>query len=418
MKVALVGVSSVGYHSLALGYLRAYAQSVPSLEGKALFQTLELDVSVDPWWIAYRIAALDPDVVGFSVTCWNAGHVYDACRVLKQARPDAFIVLGGPEVGPIAAEVIEAQPAVDAVVSGEGEITFSEILLALAQGHEVTGVPGVTTRSGGTVVRGEDRPLIEDLDEIPSPYLSGVMQPTNGYSYLETYRGCPCRCAYCFEGKGYGGVRKRSYEKVAEEIEFVATAPGVASFSFIDPVFNLNARHLSRLCEILEPYARRGTRLHTIEVNVEKIGPAEAAALVRAGVESVETGPQTTGKAALRICNRSFDEAKFAAGVRALQSAGIRVECDLIMGLPGDTVDTVLDSLRFVLSLGQWKVQVSTLHVLPGTEFWASAENLGLRFNSEPPHEVIQTSSIAFADLRRLEEMAAAAARAHLAVLS
>lgn len=404
LRTVLVGLSSPGYQSLALGYIRAYAQSDERLKGRVAFQTLDLTVEVDPWWIAYRVLPLDPDVVGVSVTCWNARQVFDLCRILRAASPHTRIVLGGPEVGPVAEETLEAHAEVDMIVRGEGEVTFSELLYALTRGRDVSRVEGVTTRRpDGFVVSAPDRALIADLDSVPSPYLTGVMSPLDGGAYLETYRGCPHRCGYCFEGKGYGRVRSFSRERVEAEIETLAGSHGVSSFSFIDPVFNLTPDRLEWLSAALAPHAARGLRLHTVEVDIERVDDEAAALLKRAGVGSVETGPQSVGTAALSECRRSFDPGRFSAGVAALRGAGISVECDLIVGLPNDSIVDFFDGIRFCLALDPGKVQTSTLHVLPGTDLWIRAAELGLVFDAEPPHEIIATPLISYVDLRRAE---------------
>ncbi|MGB4594211.1 MAG: radical SAM protein [Coriobacteriia bacterium] len=404
LKVVLVGLNSPGYQSLALGFVRAYAQADDRLRGRVGFQTLDLEIGIDPWWVAYRVLALEPDVLGVSITCWNARAAYDLCRVVKQASPGTRIVLGGPEVSPIAEDVLAAHPQIDAVVRGEGEQTFSDLLHAYARRREPGRVDGVTARDvNGAIVSAPDRALIADLDSIPSPYLAGIMAPVEGGAYIETYRGCPHRCGYCFEGKGYGRVRQFSRERVESEIAAVTGTPGVTSFSFIDPVFNLTDERLVWLSGVLEPYAARGLRLHTVEVDIERIDDAAAKLLVKAGVGSVETGPQSIGDRALETCRRSFDRDRFAAGVEALKRHGIQVECDLIVGLPGDTAADFFAGLGFCLGLDPGKVQTSTLHVLPGTDLWNRAAELGLAYDPEPPHEIIATDTIGYVDLRRAE---------------
>lgn len=403
LKVALVAMNQPGYQSLALGFLRAYAEADSKVAGKAAFQTLDLTSDLDAWWVAYRVAGLDPEVVGFSVTCWNARKVYEACRVIRGAMPRVTIVLGGPEVGPIAEEVLAQQPAVDAVVRGEGEATFAELLQVIAAKKRLWMVEGVTARDGARVVSAPDRELIENLDEIPSPYLAGLLYPVDGGAYLETYRGCPFNCGYCFEGKGYRKIRHFSRERVAAEVELVANTPGMTQFSFIDPVFNLTDERLAWLAELMRPHAARGVRLHTIEVDIERIDDTAVELLASAGVASVETGPQSVGAQALELCHRRFDAAKFADGVRRLKAAGITVECDLIIGLPCDDAFHFLQGLRFVAELDPGIIQSSTLHVLPGTMLWDRAAEIGLEFDREPPHEVVATASTTFQDMRRAE---------------
>ncbi|TLM80364.1 MAG: B12-binding domain-containing radical SAM protein, partial [Actinobacteria bacterium] len=373
------------------------------------------------WWVAYRLAALEPDVVGISVTCWNARAAYELVRVLGAALPDARVVLGGPEAGPIAEDVLRAHPHAHAVVRGEGEVTFAELLAAYADAapaapaHEVAGVTARTP--DGAVRAAPDREPVADLDTLPSPYLTGVMPPLDGATYLETYRGCPHACAYCFEGHGSTRVRSHSDERVRAEIGLVASAQGVRSFSFIDPVFNLTDSRLRTLADTLAPHAVRGVRLHTVEVDVERIGPEQAALLARAGVASVETGPQTTGAAALAACGRPFDPDAFQAGVEALRAEGIATECDLIFGLPGDTPGDMVASMEWALGVHPWRIQCSTLRVLPGTVLWDRAPELGLAFDPEPPHEVVTTAEAGFADLRRIELMGAVLADEHAAAL-
>lgn len=408
LHVALVALNEPGHQSLALGYLRAYAESRERLRNKVAFQTLDLTTEMNPWWVTYRLLRISADIVGFSVLCWNATAIYETCRLLRSAQPNVVIVLGGPEVGPQAEEVLAANPAVDVIVRDEGEETFAELLLTIATGKRLWMCKGVTARNGDEIVSAPDRPPIADLDTIPSPYAAGILQPLETNSYIETYRGCPHRCAYCFEAKGVSGIRSFSKERIESDIDLVAASPGVRSLSFIDSVFNLTKERLSWLTSVLEPHASREIRLHTIEVDIERIGAEEAELLRRAGVESVETGPQTIGETALEMSNRAFDPKRFVAGVQALKDAGIRVECDLIIGLPGDDAFDVLGGLRWLVDLDPGIVQSSTLRVLPGTDLSSRADDIGLAFASEPDHAVVQTADISFANIRRLEVMSAA----------
>ncbi|TLM98053.1 MAG: B12-binding domain-containing radical SAM protein [Actinobacteria bacterium] len=410
LGICIAAVNAPGYRSLAAGYLRAALTLDPRL-GDVRVASIDTDTGTDAWWTAFRLLELDPapDVVAMPVYCWSARHVYEAARVLKRARPQVTIVLGGPEVGPQAREVLESHPYVDAVVRGEGERALPELVWALSRGGDPGAVPGVTARVEGAIVAGPDAEPIDGLDTIASPFAAGATIATDGSAYIETYRGCPHRCAYCYEGKGSTRIRSFGWDRIAGDIEAVASTPGMRSFSFIDPVFNLTNDRLERLSDLLAPWAARGVRLHTIEVDVERVDDDAAALLARAGVASVETGPQTVGAAALATCSRSLDAEKFRAGIAACKRHGISVECDLIIGLPGDTESDVLAGLDFVTSCDPGIVQVSTLHVLPGTALWQRADELGIAFDPEPPHELISTPTIGFADLRRLEALGRAA---------
>jgi coproporphyrinogen III oxidase-like Fe-S oxidoreductase len=119
--------------------------------------------------------------------------------------------------------------------------------------------------------------------------------------------------------------------------------------------------------------------------------------------------------AALETCKRPFDAGRFASGVEALRRVGISVECDLIVGLPGDDVYDFLAGLRFALGLDPGIVQSSTLHVLPGTDLWERAAELGLNHDPQPPHYVMATPDISYRDLRRAEVLAASLQKAYRA---
>jgi len=395
--VALVGISQPGYQCMANAYLREALKADTRLPSLAI-GTLEFDTSVDAWWIVYQIlsAQYAPDIVGFSVYCWNARTVYETVRILAKARPDLHIILGGPEVGPIADEIAERLPQVAYIARGEGERVICDVIEALARDGSAKRLAYLPTRDP-----------IEDLDALPQIYSEAHPPPTDGSAYVETYRGCPHQCAYCYESKGISRVRSFSWERIAADVERVAATPGMRSFSFIDSAFNLTDERLRRLSDLMAPFAARGMRLHTVEVDIERIDDEAAGLLARAGVASVETGPQTVGEAALATCKRSFNREAYLRGVEACKRAGIRVEADLIIGLPGDTVETVLESMRFVIEEADPGVlQASTLHVLPGTLLWDEAEELGLEFDTEPPHAVIQTRDISYTDLRNLEVFA------------
>lgn len=415
LKVALVDLSTPGHNSLALGYVRAYAEADPRLAGKAGFVTLDLTLDVDPWWVAYRLVRLEPDVVGFSVKCWNAEAVRDVCSLVKRALPHVHVVVGGPEVSTVAHEFLEANPDVDCVVRGEGEETFAALLDELMRGGRLRYVEGVTSRHEGRVVSAPDRPLIRDLDSIPSPYLTGVLDPASRQTYIETYRGCPRSCAYCYEGKGYERIRRFSDERVAAEIELVASSPLVRTMTFIDPVFNLTRDRLAWLSGLLRPWAQRGLTLHTVEVDIERVDAQEARLLREAGVVSVETGPQSVNPDTLERCNRGFDPVRFAAGVAACKAEGIGVECDVIIGLPGDAPADIADALQHLIALDPGKIQLSTLHVLPGTALWERADEYGLVHAGRAPHEVVATREMDFVTLRRVEGYASAVADVYAA---
>ncbi|HEX9079280.1 MAG TPA: cobalamin-dependent protein, partial [Desulfuromonadaceae bacterium] len=157
---------------------------------------------------ARAILADDPDLVGFSVQCTTFPAVIAIARRLKELKPGLRIVAGGHHVSFVAEAAIERFPWLDAVVRGEGELTFRELADAYAAGGDGDGVAGVTWRRGGVAARNPERELIADLDSLPLPDYT-LAPPLDDYrlacgiprsiAILEVGRGCPHRCIYCSE---------------------------------------------------------------------------------------------------------------------------------------------------------------------------------------------------------------------------
>jgi radical SAM superfamily enzyme YgiQ (UPF0313 family) len=407
LRVMLCAFNVHGYHSLALGYLKSYALRDPLLRDNADIEIIDFSAEANnPRQVLYYLARMRPDVVGFSCYCWGMNHIVEVCAQLRSVLPKATVILGGPEAAPIGEAWLMRLPGVDAVIKGEGEATFADLLDALVKQRNLREVAGLVFREGDHLCLTPPRPLIEDLNEIPSPYLTGVLPPREGVTYLETFRGCPFRCAYCYEGKNFPKLRYFSPERTRAEVEWLAASGLVHEFSFVDSVFNLRPNKTAELAEIIATAGRGRCRLHTIEVVAETITEKTIAALKQAGVSSVEMGPQTVNPDTLKNVHRFHNPERFGKALKLLREAGIRSLCDLIVGLPGDDFFKVLNSARTVFAHRPDRVVFSILHVLPGTVLWEQGgEKFGLSFDPRPPHIALGCRSFPFEELVRAEVM-------------
>lgn len=417
LTAVFVGISGPGYASLANAYLSAALSAERRINADLRIANIDTTTAQDAWWIAYRILELEhkPDFILIPCYCWNMQHVGAIAEILSTELPDSVLILGGPEVSPIPQETLEQIPFAKFVISGEGEKSVPALIYSLWRGGDPSTLPGVSMRAEGQIRLGPTPEVIENPDSIPRPYFEQNPPATDGSAYIESFRGCPHSCAYCFEGKGISKIRSFSKERIAKEIATIANTPGMKSFSFIDSVFNLTRSRLEMMVELLEPYAKQGIRLHTIEVDMERIDDEEAALLARAGVASVETGPQTTCPVALELSQRSFNPEKYLRGLEACKRHNIRVDADFIIGLPGDTHSSVIKSFEFAVKADPEVIQSSTLHVLPGTTLMQRAEELGLNFEAAAPHQIISTKTLSYSEIRRLEVFGLALGKLHRA---
>lgn len=387
MKICLATRHADAFFSpLALLYLKAYLVSRCGYCAGDV-SIVECAATADGAAIAEAVLATDPDVVGLSCYVWNIAALTAACRVIKARRPGVRLVLGGPEVGPIAASVLRANPAVDAVVRSEGERPFAEIVGAWSAGRAIDEVPGISFRRDPEIAETGDAPILRDLNELPSPHLSLPFDLAGRIVCLETQRGCVFRCNFCFYNKDLS-IRNRRFdlERVAQELRFWLERDPHEIY-LMDPIFNLDAARAKAICRVIAAHNHRAIPIHA-EIWAEFVDEELAALMRDAHFHFLEVGLQSTDDTALATVERRLRLQRFLDGVRLLNQYGLKWELQLIFGLPGETRASFRKSLSFASSLDPHELAVYPLMVLPGTELWRKADGLRLAFDGEPPYRV------------------------------
>lgn len=391
---------------LGIGSLKAYAESVltPDISivlGPHALVNYGGDHALVEW-----ILSEQPDVVGFSCYVWNVERSLDMARRVKARRPQVRILVGGPEVTP-ENDFLKEAGGFDWGVVGEGEETFAAILSILRSGHgAVESLPGLLYPASGGWHATIPRPVMKTLDSIPSPYLSGALPPSHaGSILLETVRGCPNRCTYCYYHKRFPHVRSFSADRLRKELHWAAHR-AVSEIYFVDPCFT-RRKDLVALLGIIEEARRIHGFTFQSEGTAEDVTPDLAALLARAGMTQMEVGLQTVNPKALARIRRRFDPKRFMAGVRALRAAGVRVMVDIMVALPEDSLEDVKRSIDFVVENDLFDdLSVYTLCLLPGTELRRQAAALGIVFHPKPPYHVLRTPRMSSQDIRRAYEYA------------
>lgn len=381
---------------LALMYLKASvaARGCCAADDIAL---LEFGHDATAAAIANALVEARPDVLGLSCYVWNITTTMAAADLVKKRLPGVRIVLGGPEVGPVAGDVLGAQPYVDVVVNSEGEVPFADIVEAWQSGQPLHGVHGICFRDEGTIVRTGAAPL-ERLDDYPSPHLERYLDYTGRAVCIETQRGCVFKCNFCFYNKDYS-LRNRRFalDRVKEELLSVLDQD-VDEIYLMDPVFNLNAARAKEICRFIAANNPRRTPIHS-EIWAEFVDDEMARLMSEAGFTTLEVGLQTTDPTALATAERRLRVERFNEGIGHLRRHHLSFELQLIYGLPGETRATFRDSLNYAISLDPPVLSVFRLMVLPGTELWRKAAALKLTFDPEPPYHARSHLSMSEADL-------------------
>ena len=256
-------------------------------------QNLEFTQSDSPEEIARRVLQGEPGVVGLSCYVWNIKTLMAASRHIKRLRPEVRIVLGGPEVGPVARSVLEHNPSVDCVVKSEGELAFNEIVRAWSGGSDLAAVKGICFRRESDVLDTGGATTLHDLNHLASPLQMLEGDPKGRIICIETQRGCVFRCNFCFYNKDLS-IRNRRFDldRVKQEIAFWLQQD-ISQIYLMDPIFNLNAARAKEICRFVAEHNRKRIEFHT-EVWAEFIDEEMARLMHAANFRFLEVGLQTT----------------------------------------------------------------------------------------------------------------------------
>jgi radical SAM superfamily enzyme YgiQ (UPF0313 family) len=391
---------------LAAGYLKYYAQYVHRVPADIEILPPSLADRAGDAAILRAIIERQPDIVGFSCYVWNAERSLWLAQRIKELRPQTRIVVGGPEATSDNAWFLN-HPAVDWAVLGEGEETFAELLATLADFPRLLSHPAEAPDIPGTWNRhrsrfGPPRPQLRSLDAVGRVYLDGMIDPRwHNTLLLESIRGCIFHCSFCFYPKSFDRLTYMSREVILENLR-LAERCGVAEVFLLDPTLN-QRRDFEDFLHTLREGNPRGRFTYSGELRAEGIRPELAQLMRSAGFVEVELGLQSVGRTAQDLMHRRVNLPAFERGVQALMDAGIHVRVDLIIGLPGDTAETVRKGIAYLTSSGLYhEPQVFRLSVLPGTEFRRRSTELGLEFQPRPPYHVLSTPTLKAEEIQQL----------------
>ena len=345
---------------------------------------LDLCFERDPVKATMRAAVeFAPDVAGVSVRNIDNSdaialrHYTPEAKsiflALRQAAPSATIIAGGAAFG-VAPEALFRDFGVDYAVAGDGERASVALVDAIARGNAVEGIPGIVRLVADRVhftPPGDDA----SLDGLPTPQLHRWIDlkryERHGATIpIQTKRGCVYKCVYCtyqnVEGWGY---RLRDPERVANEIEELVHKAQVRSFDFVDSTFNSPPGHAIEVCESI---LRRGLRVHLDTTNFT---PASASdellqTMRHAGFRTLGISAESASDSVLEKLQKGFTSAKVRDVAERVEKAGIRTLWIFLVGGPGETPQTLDETLRFAewrLLRGDAVYMTIGLRIYPGT---------------------------------------------------
>ena len=291
-------------------------------------------------------------VVAFSTYVWNHRYNYKLARLVKTFNPECTIVFGGPEPAIEDPELFAKEPFMDLVIKMEGEITFRRILED--HGTDYSHIEGLLINSPTGLINTGDPKRINDLDEVPSPYLTGifdrVMEENPGVIWnatLETNRGCPYQCTFCDWGSlTYNKVKKFELQRVYDELDWIGEHCGFVTIT--DANFGMFVERDNMIVDKLIEVQKRWGKLESFAMTWAKNQKNEVVDIVKKLItESPNFGQGLTvsvqsmdNDVLENIKRRNLDQHKIDEIFALCDKNNIPVYTELILGLPGETVES------------------------------------------------------------------------------
>jgi radical SAM superfamily enzyme YgiQ (UPF0313 family) len=313
---------------LGILYLGAALREAGAAPG--LLDLVDVEGPVEPVIDADRA-----DLYGLSASTPQYPAAARILRRLRRHNPDALFVLGGAHASSDPRECL--RDGFDTVVEGEGERAIVRIARALQKGERVTGI-----------VR---EPYIEDIDTIPFPQRDLLELSHYGYEFgagkassIITSRGCPYRCAFCAKDVWQSRVRLRSAANVVAEIRHVIDTYGRRAFLFLDDCFALRRERLYAILDAVAPWDIR----FRCYMRPDRVRPETLARLKRAGCVEIGMGVESGSQRILDTVDKGTTVEQNTRAVQLCKEAGIVANAFLMIGLPGETRETVEETRRWM----------------------------------------------------------------------
>lgn len=369
--------------SLGLRYMLANMGDLQS-------ETVIEEFTLEPWPIdiAEQLLQQKPKIIGIGVYIWNIEQSSRLVALLKTVSPETTIILGGPEVS----YEWESQPIVeqaDYLITGQGDLNFAALCRRIL----------------------DQEPPVEKIIHANPPDLAQLAMPYAFYTdediahrliYVEASRGCPFKCEFCLSALDKTAWSFELSRFLAEMDQLYLR--GARHYKFVDRTFNLNIKQSVAILEFFLERMDEQLFLH-FEVIPDHL-PDRLKTRLRQfppGALQLEVGIQTFNPEVQALINRKQDNQKSRSNLTWLrENTHAHLHADLIIGLPGEAMDSFAESFNQLVALAPHEIQLGILKRLKGTPIIRHTNSHQMRFNPNPVYDILSTDRIDFPTMQRL----------------
>jgi len=330
-----------------------------------------------------ELTAYQPTMVGIGSMTPTIKSALKSARVTKEACPNATVLTGGPHATFSGEEILASEKAVDIIVRGEGEETIVEIAKQLPIGD----VKGIAFRKDNQIIQTANRPYIQDLDALPLPaYKLLPMEKYNitGRNLLSiiSSRGCPYQCPFCVASQMFGApFRARSPKKVLDEMEWLRDEYGAEGVAFQDDTLTFSKARALEICDgMIERKMKLpwgcGTRADAVTKDL-------VTKMSKAHCDEVMFGVESGCQRMRDLLKKKVTNEQCENAIKWTKEAGIFVTVSVILGYPGETRETLQESLDFVRRAEPDDVWLCHATPFPGTELRELVKSYGWKMSDK-----------------------------------
>ena len=331
---------------------------------------------------------------------------------MPEALPQTIVVCGGPEVSYDTAAFLQEFPMVDFVVRGEGEEAVVQLIERLravkldkaraAEVSRLVSLPGVAMRREDGSIDESTAVTVADFSQVPFAYREAEMEPIKErILYYETSRGCPFSCAYCLSC-ATAGVRFLPLARVFGELDFFVRHD-VRQVKFVDRTFNAKKSHFLPILQYILALPQTVRTNFHFEVAIDYLDEdvLETLAQMPRGRVQLEIGIQSTNEKTLQAFSRCNHWEQIAAHIRRILSFhNMHLHVDLIIGLPGEGMDSFARSFNDVYELHADMLQLGFLKFLKGASMMQLVEPYRYAYMAMAPYEVLRSDALTYGEIR------------------
>ncbi|MBU1136561.1 MAG: radical SAM protein [Nanoarchaeota archaeon] len=328
----------------------------------------------------------NPNIISFTATILTIGHAIKTAKYLRSIFPEKIFVIGGPHFTSLPEKTMK-ESDFDFGILGEGENTFLEFVNMIEQKKKnFSKIKSLVWRKYGEIVINPRREFIKNLDNLPYPARElfpplEYYQPMPGgykrlpFGHMVTSRGCPYRCTFCDRSVFGEKFRARSAKNVADEIEFLIKEYGIKEIKFYDDLFTADK---SRVMEICDEIIKRkiniswscSSRVNTVDFEMLK-------KMKEAGCWQIDYGIESGNQEVLNKMRKGITLKQSEQAVEWTKKAGIKARAFIIIGMPGETKESIDDTINFVKKLPLDVVAFYAVMIYPGNELYETIKKQG-----------------------------------------